>query len=66
MSLKYFHLLFITLSALLAFLFAALEYSNHREFGGSHLDIAICALTVCIALICYGIWFFKKSRRLIL
>ena len=60
MSLKAFHLVFITLSILLAITCAGWGFSNHgpQAFG-------IGASIAAVALICYGIWFIKKSRNII-
>ncbi len=66
MSLKIFHIVFITISMLVSLAFSAWEYGNYRAFGGSHIFGALLGLLFCICLIVYGIWFWKKARRLIL
>ena len=66
MSLRIFHIVFITLSTLLAFGLSAWEYGNYRAFGGGHLWGALLAAGCGLILITYGIWFWKKARRLIL
>lgn len=67
MSLRFFHVFFITLSTLLAAGCAVLEYGNYRAHGGAgHLAFAIGSALCGIALVVYGIWFLKKTRNLIL
>lgn len=66
MSLRIFHLFFITLSTLLAFGCAVLLYENYRaEHIGSELLFAIIAAVIGVGMIIYGVWFFKKSKKLI-
>ncbi|HJQ99019.1 MAG TPA: hypothetical protein VJ826_11970 [Candidatus Polarisedimenticolaceae bacterium] len=57
MSLKGFHVLFITASVLLAFVMAAWLRST-SALG------ATVALAVGLALIGYEVWFLRKARRL--
>lgn len=66
MSLKYFHIVFVTITTLLAFGIAAWEYGNYRAFGGGHLAGAVISAAVGVVMILYGIWFLKKTKRLIL
>ncbi len=67
MSLKIFHIVFITLSLLLAWGCAALEYQNYQAKGnGGYLLAAICAFLTGIGLVVYGVWFLKKTKNLIL
>jgi hypothetical protein len=67
MSLKAFHIVFITLSLTLAWGCAALEFQNYQA-GGSvlYLAVSVCAFVAGIALLVYGIWFLKKTKNLIL
>lgn len=67
MSLRFFHIIFIVLSTLLSFGFSVWLYGNYRA-GNSTLELffAIAAAAVGISLIGYGVWFFKKSRKIIL
>ena len=60
MSLKAFHLVFITLSFLLAVTCAAWAFYNHVAAG-----FGIGACVAAIALVAYGIWFIRKSRNII-
>lgn len=66
MSLKYFHIVFVTITTLLAFCIAAWEYANYRAFGGGHLIGTLCAAAFGLVMIAYGFWFLKKTKRLIL
>ena len=66
MSLKFFHIIFITITTLLSFACAMWEYNNYRVYGGLHSVGALVALLFGISMIVYGVWFWKKARRLIL
>jgi O-antigen ligase len=57
MSLKGFHVLFITASVLLAFVMAA--WLRSTSVAG-----AVAAGVVGLALIGYEVWFLRKARRL--
>ena len=65
MSLKAFHFVFIILSTLLCFGFAAWSYQNY-QVGHQFADImlAIIAGLGGIALIIYGIFFVRKTRKI--
>ena len=63
MSLKTIHVLFITLSTLLAFGFGGwsfVHYSHHDVLG--YLVAAIASYALGGSLIIYGIWFLRKNR----
>jgi hypothetical protein len=67
MSLKHFHILFVTVSTLLAIALAWAEWGNFRaQAGAVHLALAIFCATSAIALTVYGFWFWKKMKKLIL
>lgn len=67
MSLRIFHLFFITLSTLLVFGCAALLYENYRaQNNPKELCFALIAGALGVGLIVYGVWFFKKTKKLIL
>jgi hypothetical protein len=67
MSLKLFHFFFITLSILLCLGCAIAEAVVFRHYGESiHLELAVGAGVVALALVGYEIWFFRKTRKLIL
>jgi hypothetical protein len=64
MSLKAFHVAFITLSSTLAFGFAAWEWTRYGA-SGSILDLAIGVLSTVagLSLIAYGVRFLRKFRH---
>lgn len=67
MSLKGFHILFITLSILMAGACSAFGFINYRQQPSIvHLLWGILSLLVVMSLLWYGVWFLKKTRRLIL
>ena len=67
MSLRLFHIVFITLTTLLALGIGALEYANFKAAGapGYLVAASVCAV-VAAGLVVYGAWFLKKTRKLIL
>jgi amino acid transporter len=63
MSLKTFHIVFITLSTLLALGFGGWSFGRYRESGdGTYLALAVCAVVLGVGLIAYGTWFIRKIR----
>ncbi len=60
MSLKAFHILFIILATLLAAGCAAWAVVNQAPVA-----FGIISAIVAVALFIYGIWFLKKSRKII-
>jgi hypothetical protein len=60
MSLKGFHILFIILSILLAVGCAAWSFLN-----GVALPFGIASCVIAAALVMYGIYFIRKTRKLI-
>ena len=65
MSLKGFHIVFITFSTLLALGGAWLCLRVNQIGGGSgYLVGAVICLFAAIALVIYGVWFYKKMKRL--
>ena len=64
MSLKAFHILFITLASLLSFAFSGWAFGAAEAGQGSDMRTAgYVAAGFGIALIVYGIWFWGKMRR---
>jgi len=61
MSLRAFHILFIVLAILLAAGCAVWGFAN----GVSPIFGVVCVL-ISVALIIYGVYFLKKSRKLII
>jgi hypothetical protein len=67
MSLRYFHLVFITAAALLAFGLAWWLYDGYEVTQSTKALIGAGASAVIgLGLIVYEIWFLRKTRKLIL
>ena len=65
MSLKGFHIVFITISTLLAIGSGAWCLWIDSTHGAPAFRIgAICSFTAGAALIVYGLWFWRKMKRL--
>ena len=65
MTLKGFHIVFITFSTLLALCLGGWCIWLNMMFGGSsYITGAVCAFAAAIALFVYGIWFYRKMKRL--
>ena len=65
MSLKGFHIVFITFSTLLALGSGAWCLWVDSIHGAPAFRIgAICAFVTALGLITYGVWFWKKMKRL--
>ncbi len=63
MSLKAFHIVFVTLSTLLAVWFSTWSFGQHRGGAGAlYLVLGICGAVLVVALIVYGVWFLKKMK----
>lgn len=63
MSLKAFHIVFVTLATILAAGFGAWairDYKTHGEI--SSLIIGIASLVAAVAFVWYGRWFLKKLK----
>ncbi len=61
MSLKAFHIFFIVLAILLAAGCAAWGFANEMALGFSGTCVGLA-----VALLIYGVYFLKKSRKLII
>jgi len=62
-SLKAFHLVFVTLSSLLAFVFAGWSLRFHAAVGGAtYLVLGLGSALFGLGLIAYGFWFRRKIR----
>ncbi len=67
MSLKYFHIVFITFSTLLTLGCAIGGYLSYRaQPNSTNLLVCLLSLLVSIALVTYGFWFWKKIKKIIL
>jgi hypothetical protein len=65
MSLKAFHIVFIVFSTLLALALGAwCIWVDLVEGAPIYLSGAIASFIVAIALIVYGVWFYRKMKRL--
>jgi len=65
MSLKGFHIVFITLSTLLAILVGGWCLSVNSMVGAPvYLAGAIVSFAAAVALAIYGVWFYRKMKRL--
>ncbi|MEO7166483.1 MAG: hypothetical protein ABI787_02965 [Spartobacteria bacterium] len=66
MSLKGFHIVFITFSTLLAFGIGiwCLWINSMGTTTTGYLTGAICSFAAAVALIVYGCWFWRKMKRL--
>jgi hypothetical protein len=61
MSLKAFHIVFVTLSTLLAFTFSVWSF---RSPGGVYRVAGAASALFGLALIAYGVWFWRKIRTI--
>jgi len=64
MSLKGFHLVFVSASALLAFGFALWLVAAVPEPGAGRLLAGAVSLLAGVGLVVYEAWFLRKMRRL--
>ncbi len=65
MSLKAFHIVFVTVSSLLSFGFGAWSVNQYLTSGGTaSLVYGIISLLAGIALIIYGVIFLKKLKHI--
>jgi len=65
MSLKGFHIVFITVSTLLALGVGAWCLWINSVEGTPVFRIgAICSFAAAVALVIYGVWFYRKMKRL--
>jgi hypothetical protein len=65
MSLKGFHIVFITFSTLLALGAGAWCLWVDSIHGSPAFRVgAICSFAAGLALICYGVYFYRKMKRL--
>ncbi len=65
MSLKAFHIFFVTISSALAFGFGGWSLKNYfgGERGALDLVMGIGSLVVGVALVVYGKYFLKKLKK---
>jgi hypothetical protein len=64
MSLKAFHVFFVSLSVLCALLFGAWSIGDYLRTGkGSVLLLGILGFAAAAALVWYGLWFLRKLKN---
>ncbi len=63
MNLKSFHLVFISCSSALAFLFGIWVLNSATISGLPRLASGVAAFALCAGLIAYEAWFLRYSRR---
>lgn len=63
MSLKAFHIVFVTLATLLAFAFAGWCLGVAAQEGGGYRVLGIVSGLFGAALIAYGVWFWRTKIR---
>ena len=64
MSLKAFHVVFVTLSTVMATGFGVWAIQESARDGlGSPLAVGIVSLVGAVGLIIYGVWFLRKLKR---
>lgn len=65
MTLKGFHIVFITFSTLLALCLGGWCVGLNMTFGGTgYIFGAVASFAAAVALFIYGIWFYRKMKRL--
>jgi hypothetical protein len=65
MSLKGFHIVFIVFSTLMALGVGGwCIWVDLVEGAPIYLAGAICSFVVAVALVVYGVWFYRKMKRL--
>lgn len=67
MSLKAFHIFFVTLASSLAFAFAGWALPSPLAGAGArggYFTMGVLSLVSGVGLIVYGFWFWKKMKRL--
>lgn len=65
MSLKGFHIVFITFSTLLALGCGVwCVQLNRTEQAPAYMIGAACSFLAALALVIYGFWFYRKMKRL--
>jgi hypothetical protein len=65
MSLKGFHIVFIIFSTLLALGIGTwCVWVDLVEGAPIYLAGAVCSFVVALALVVYGVWFYRKMKRL--
>jgi hypothetical protein len=67
MSLRFFHIFFIVVAALMSAGVAFIEYWNYTDVHGAvHLLGTAAGIVASLSLLAYAVIFFRKTRNLIL
>jgi hypothetical protein len=66
MSLKAFHIVFITLSTVLSVFFGVWAIRHYQSGAGSafELSLGIASLVLAAGLLCYGKYFLRKLKNI--
>ena len=65
MSLKAFHIVFITSAVLMDLGFGILSFRNYiAESSPMYLGLGLLSFVFGIALLCYGAWFLQELKKL--
>lgn len=62
MNLRAFHIVFIICSTGLCVLFGAWSFRRSLDGGASYVAMGVLAVIAAIALMAYGVWFWRKIR----
>jgi predicted membrane-bound spermidine synthase len=64
MSLKAFHIVFITLSTALAIGFGLSSFHDYQMHGGgtAAISLTVAGFVAAAGLLSYGVWFLKKLK----
>ena len=63
MSLKAFHVVFVTASILCCLGFGFWAFQEYAATGnGTNLGLGVGSIAGCVILVCYGLWFLKKLK----
>jgi len=66
MSLKHFHVIFITIAVLLCIGFGAWTFLADSDQITTAIQVTgVVSLILAAALAVYGIWFYRKSKKVI-
>lgn len=66
MSLRTFHILFVTVSTLLCVFLAVWAFVFARETAAWVTVLGVCGVIGALGMPVYGVYFYRKARKLIL
>ena len=66
MSLRGFHIVFVTMAVVVSLFFGLYEWSAYQQ-GHASVDIVVSGISfgIAAALVIYGFWFYRKSQKII-